>query len=123
MPKSRNSSTGVDKDALYGQFQHGEDWQSRLSRKLAHKSLDIADDDMDVNVQNTKSGIGWRELAVAAVAGLTGFGMWQYSQQPTPPADPVEHASPVDSEYEVRFYDADGNPIDVPHISTRKDDA
>jgi len=112
----------IDKPGLYGKFQKANDWQNNLSRKLAHKSLDIADD-MDVNVQNTKSGIGWRELAVAAVTGLAAFGMWQYSQQPTPPADPVEHASPVDSEYEVRFYDADGNPIDVPHISTRKDDA
>lgn len=103
----------IDKGEQYGEFQKGEDWQSRFGRKLAYKSVDMADDDMDVNVQNTKSGIGWRELAVAAVTGLVGFGMWQYAQPSEPPAD---------SEYEVRFYDADGNPIDVPHISTREAD-
>jgi hypothetical protein len=110
-----------DKDFLYGKYQAKRDWRNRLASKLAHKSLDI-DEDEDVNVDNSRIGIGWKELAVIGLMGLGGA--WIYNNtnnNTTPPAATVQPGNgPIDSEYEVRFYDADGNPIDVPHISTRK---
>lgn len=105
-----------DKKYLYGEFQKNENWQNKLLRKLSFKSLDIADDDVDVNVDKSQTGIGWRELAVIGAIGLGGLHFW--GQQPTsPPVSPA--ASPADSNYVVRFYDKDGNPIDVPNISQK----
>ena len=112
-----------DKEFLYGKYQAKRDWRNRLASKLAHKSLDI-DEDEGVNVDNSRIGIGWKELAVLGLMGLGGA--WVYSNSnsnsnnTTQPAAPAQQVGPIDSEYEVRFYDADGNPIDVPHISTRK---
>jgi len=104
---------------LYGVFQKSEDWRNRLHRKLAHKSLDIADTE-DVNVDNSRIGMGWKELAVLGALGLGGFHLYGKQTSPTPPPTPAQQASPIDSEYEVRFFDAAGNPIDVPNISQRK---
>lgn len=60
---------------------------------------------------------------LAGGLGAAGLFIWQQlHQQPAPPASPVPPfvAPPlVDSEYEVRFYDAQGRLIDVPHISQR----
>lgn len=100
-----------DKDFLYGVFQKTEDWKDNLHRKLSHKALDIADD-TDVNVDNSRMGIGWKELLVLAGAGLGGFYLYDRNQNQNPPSPPVQSA-PIDSEYDVRFYDASGNLIDV----------
>ena len=63
-----------DKDFLYGKFQAWEDWRNRLHRKLAHKSLDIADGE-DVNVDNSRTGLDWKGLAViAAAVGASALG-------------------------------------------------
>lgn len=103
-----------DKNYLYGEFQRTQRWRDKLARKLAHKSLDIGDED-EMNVANVRTGIGWKELAVLAATGLGG--LWLYNEgqgksDPSPP--PAAAASPVDSEYEVRFFDAKGNPIYLP---------
>ncbi len=59
-----------------------------------------------------------------AGGGLTLAGMLaaKYFDKPTTTATaPVtQPAGPADSEYQVLFYDADGNPIKVPHISTKE---
>lgn len=107
-----------DKGYLYGQFQKGQDWRDRLQRKLAHKAVDIGVDD-DVNVDNSQrnSGFGWKELAVLATGGLGAMYMFS-GVQPAPQAVPSENYAPLhDSEYEVRFFDKEGNLIKVPHIS------
>lgn len=66
-------------------------------------------DDMTIN---NGGGIGQTLLAVAA--GALAVYLWCNRPQATQPVNP-----PVDSEYEVRFFDADGNPIELPNISER----
>ena len=106
-----------DKDYMYGKFQKTRDWKDKLHKKLAHKSLDIDEND-DLNVDNSKHnyGLDWKSLAVLAAALLGGGYMVSdiVINNETPAA-----VSPVDSEYDVRFYDANGNLIDVPHISQK----
>lgn len=103
------------KDYLYGRYQKMEDWKNGLHKKATHKALDIPMEEA-VNVDNSRVGLGWKELAVIAATGLGG--LWLYDQRTTEAPAPTQVA-PVDSEYDVMFYDADGNKIDVPHISTR----
>ncbi len=107
----------IDKDFLYGKYQEAADWRSRLHKKLAHKSLDIPEDD-DLHVQQNKTGITWRELAVLAAAGLGGGYLYTNKNETTSSASPVA-VSPVDSEYEIRFFDGSGNAIEIPNISSR----
>ena len=88
--------------------------------RLLHWSLDMPPDEEDVDGIRVNRGIGWRELAVVGATVLGG--VWLFSgDEPTPApvqvVQPAQPASQVDSEYEVRFYDADGNQIDVPRRS------
>lgn len=88
-------------------------WHDELSRRFTKRSLDIPDDEMN-NVGN-KTGMGWKELAVIGALILGGGALSAHflGDKAAPPAV----VAPVDSEYEVRFFDADGNPIKVPHVS------
>jgi hypothetical protein len=102
-----------DKNRLYGVFERSAKWRDDLHRKATHKALDIADE-MDFNQTLTRTGMTWKELAVIAAMLLGGgaLGMHYFASE--------RQAPPVDSEYEVRFYDKDGNPIHVPHVSRRR---
>jgi hypothetical protein len=121
---STNDSSDTNlKDVLYRDYNQGKSWKQRLHREAVHKALDIAPED-DVHISHKNSGLGWRELAIIVagmVAGTAATG-WFFSRQTVPaqnPVAPAQHTAPVDSEYDVRFYDKDGQPIDVPHISRR----
>lgn len=105
----------IPKQELYGEFQRSQRWRDSLARKLSHKALDIGDDDMQLNVDNRRhAGFGWKEMAVVGALALAGFWLFgQGGQSGTPPA------SPSDSEYDVRFYDAQGKLIDVRPLSER----
>lgn len=111
-----------DKDHPYRSWVGAELWRNRLQRRATHKALDIADDEMDFN-QSIQKGMGWKELAVIAATGLGAAHLLTKNsdQAPAPvPQAVVQPAVPsplADSEYEVRFFDVNGNPIDVPHIS------
>lgn len=114
-----------DKQHLYGRYQKSEDWRQQLQKKLTHKSLDIPEDD-DVYVDNSNKGMGWKELAVISGTLLGAGALYAYSNStpqtpPTAVAPPAQPAGPVDSEYQIRFFDKDGNLIEVPHISQRAD--
>lgn len=63
----------IDKDYLYGRFEKGE----KFKRKLAHKAVDMADDDMNLSV-NAPRGFGWKEILAFAVL-ITG-GTWALNQ-------------------------------------------
>jgi len=103
-----------DKDYLYGKFQKSHDWRDKLHRLLAHKSLDIGlDDDMHVDNSRTHLGITWKELAVVGGLILGAFYLYGQWNIQAPQQSPAVGTPPVDSEYEVRFFDAEGNPIDV----------
>ena len=63
---------------------------------------------------STHSGMGWKELAVvgAIVAGSL-FAMRGTPPDAAAPVAPVPAASVPDTEYEVRFYDEDGNRLPI----------
>lgn len=114
-----------DKDYPYRRWAKHEDWKNSVHRRGVHKALDLADEmEFKQDIDNSRrSGMGWKELAVIGAmllgGGTLGFLALdrdtQQTQQPTQQTPPPLY----DSEYEVRFYDRDGNPIDVPHISQR----
>ena len=126
--KSRASD--VHKEGLYGTFndwlRKKLGWQDRLYKYASHKALDIPVDEMgDINAN--RIGIG--AVGVAAIAAAVGippvalaaFLLWSQMDDkgdPSPIPEPPAVVVP-DTEYEVRFYDRDGNPIVVPHINTR----
>lgn len=59
----------IDKEQLYGRYQKQEDKRAALGMKMAHKALDIPEDDMQINANKTTTGIG--TLGVLGVAGLS----------------------------------------------------
>lgn len=100
------------------------EWRDKLAKRAAYRSLDMPEDDMQIN--NTRVGVGTAGLVgIAAAAGLPGLvaaglmgGMLLRSPaedaKPQAGADAKPQAVEVsDSEYEVRFYDRAGNPIDI----------
>ncbi len=92
----------------------------KRANRLFHWSLDMPPEDDDVDVRVNK-GIGWREMAVIGAVGLGAAWMFSDRSLPTIPSVNPPAKSPVDSEYEVRFYDASGKVIEVPHISQRQE--
>lgn len=113
----------VNRRGIWPLWHRNQEWRDKLSQKLAHKALDIPDDDM--NITNTKVGIGTAGvIGIATAAGLPGVLLAGYllfkdaRPEPTAP-QPSPEVSVPDTEYDVLFYDKDGNPIQVPHISTK----
>jgi len=111
---SSDAPTDIDPAVIYREWTRNSRWRDKLHERAAHKALDIPEDGEMNNVGN-RSGMGWKELAVigAMVAG-TGYGVAQFnnSNVTTEPAPPVASAPP-DAEYEIRFFDADGNQIQL----------
>lgn len=114
----QNDPSLPDKEFLYGKYQEVRDWRTRLAKKLAHKSLDIDDLD-DVNVDQSIRGITWKEMGMIGLLVLGALALWQWNSN-TLNQSQRDPYGVDDSEYEVRFYDAQGNPISVPHISQRQ---
>lgn len=121
------SSPVNQNETFYAEWLANSRWRDRLSRKATHKALDIPDDDMQI----TTGLSGKAVAAIAAACGLgpvgaiVAMGLLNSSDSPAEPAPepkqpPAEVApAPADTEYDVRFYDADGNLIPVPHINSR----
>jgi len=90
----------IDKEQLYGMFRDNQRWRDGLHRKVAHMAMDIPDE-ADINVDNRKSGLGVKELAMLAVVGGGGWlvNKWvdqQARPQPEPPA--IVAPAPVDTD-------------------------
>lgn len=96
------------KDKLYGDYRRGQNWRQRLYKQVCHKAVDIPDDDVNISTQSA-TGITWRELLAVGALALGGWWVFLHGAQ-TPARD---------SEYQVRFYDKNGELIEVPHISRR----
>lgn len=61
----------INKSELYGRYQRGEDARHKLGLKMAYKSLDIPDDDMNINANRTVNGVGAKAMiGVAVAAGI-----------------------------------------------------
>jgi len=86
-----------DKDHLYGRYQRQEDWRNNLHRKVAHKSLDIPETD-DVNVDNSRHGIGMKELiAIGAmvIGGPLAYAAFTQFMKPESDQKPPVSSGPV----------------------------
>lgn len=123
---SLDAPVDVDKRTLYGEWLRNSRWKDKLHERAAAKSLDLPEDDVihAPRTNTTTNGVGWKELAVigALVLGAGGLGTYLTDRAAKPnQASPPPAASPADSEYDVRFYDADGNPIPIQHISQRSE--
>lgn len=107
---SSGSQTGLpDKRYLYGVFERWNEsrlkWQEDLSKRAAHKSLDIPLDE-DVNINANRFGIGWKELLVAGAVGLGATWLLRAPSQaaketPAPVKQPA--AADADTRYRLRF--------------------
>lgn len=96
----------INKDELYGKFQDQEDWKTKLYRKLCYKSLDIGDDDLDIKVDNSRSGAS--PLMVAALTAASVVGTAALYSQFGPAAPLVQNViEKVITETEVIDYDVD----------------
>lgn len=96
---------------VYDNFNEGMKWRQRLAEKATYKALDIPESEgigVTVN-RNITRGMGWRELGVIGAIVLGGA-MLLKTEAEVSPAIP---STPVDSEYEVRFYDQDGNRLPI----------
>jgi hypothetical protein len=122
---SDSSSSSInsepDKNSLWGWWREGNAWQPQLHKRASYKALDIPEEMGDIQANKSiVSGIGWKELAVLGALGIGGYQVTQNNTNTAtpPPAPPAAVAGELpDSEYEVRFFDRNGNPIDVPNIS------
>ena len=108
----------VDPELLYGNYDKQADDKHRFHMKTLHKAANVMEDE-DTNINNTKtvtnkSGVGWKERAVLGVAGLGAGHLMTDGDKPTVPQQTPAPVSPADSEYDVLFFDADGNRIDIP---------
>ncbi len=84
--------------------------------------ISVAGDTTINNYQPVGNGSLLRKLApllLAAITGgalpIAGFLLARYFGGTTQQPAPIE-----DRDYEILFYDADGNPIKVPHVSERR---
>lgn len=108
----------VDTKYLYGNYQKARDWREEYMKQMAYKANNSAPPE-DMQITNTKTGIGTLgTVGIAAAAsfpGLLAAGILGYalSRDPAPQTTPTV-TPPIDSEYEVLFYDKDGKLIDVP---------
>ena len=98
--RTGSGSTGIDKQALYGDYRDHERlrlwWQGRLHRKATHKALDIPDDeDMNISTSST-SGLGWKELLSIGTIGLVGIGLllWGFTALTRPTAPTIVQPNP-----------------------------
>jgi hypothetical protein len=105
----------VAKDSLYGNYLKSKRKKERIFNNAAAMALDVPVDDEDVNINvNKQTGFGWKELLVLTVGllGTAGLAAYVFGPLQTVP----------DSEYEVRFYDQEGNEVYVPPANpTSKD--
>lgn len=118
---SADAPRDVNGRSVWPNWANQQEWQNKLHEQAVRKALDIPSDDMNI-VQN-KTGIGTAgAIGIAAAAGVPSAlaaAALAYSMaggSPEVPTAPPQ-AAVTDSEYDVRFYDANGNLIPVEHIS------
>lgn len=124
--ESADSVSDVRMGYLWPRWGKNQAWKDRLYKAAAHKSLDIPE---DMNISNTKTGIGaLGAVGIAAAAGIPSAiaaGILGYAMmgKPDVAANQPSHPSasePGMSDYEILFYDKDGQPIRVDHISKKQ---
>lgn len=99
------NGTGIDKEALYGNFlaadRENRKWQGRLYRKAAHKSLDIPDD-ADVSIHSqTRHGIGGLAAAGIALASSLPLAALAGSLLLKQPGERIEQPGPTETKTNI----------------------
>lgn len=110
----QDKSSEINKEAMYGHNMARTRWMDKFFSKAAHKSLDIPEDDMQVNTWGI-SGKHLLGLGSLLVAGALG---WRaIDKTMAPPVQPdISTPSPVAPqayEYEIKFWAEDGSEIEV----------
>lgn len=125
-------------EKLYGNYHKSVEKQQKLRDAVARKALNMPVDDemnIDQDIKINKTGFGWKEILALSAVGFGTYAVsangFNFRGQNTPPSaitstptilpvQPIPSVPPLpDSEYQVLFYDKDGNLISVPHISTK----
>ena len=102
----------IDKQEHYGDFRDAAKRREKLYMKAVHKSLDLPEEMGDINANRTGIGaLGAVLIALAAGLGPTVLGAYMLLREMKPASS---SPAPADSEYDVRFFDKDGNPITIP---------
>ena len=119
MGTSKDSPSDINQQDLHALYNDETRAEHAVYMDGARKALGLGKSGgkpMEVRT-DTRTGMGWKELAVIGATMIGGGALVAtfLGDKAPPPAA----TSPADSEYEVRFFDADGNPIAVPHISER----
>lgn len=102
MPESQ------DKD-IHAEFHRTQRWRDRLFKGLCHKSLDIPEDDVNIN----QHGITGKHLVWLAGIILTGLLGWRALTPNVPQKEESTLPVPAVQEYEVRFWLEDGTELEV----------
>ena len=120
MSGSHLSSTEPNPSDLYLNYQRNIQWRDRLHKRLAHKSFDIPEEE-DMYVDNSQKGLSGKAvlgiaLAAAMAAGVPGAGIAYFALDAMKSMKGGDQSisEPVDSSYQVLFYDKDGKPIQLP---------
>lgn len=97
---STSDNGDINKNQLFGEWMRGKAWERKLKKSIAHKAVDIAEDE-DVNVDlkvDRSTGVGTGGLVVAAlaaaiptslIAGLALYMVSKGSGQQTIPVQPT----------------------------------
>jgi hypothetical protein len=85
------NTTGIDKNALYGNYQQSAQWRDDVARKATHKALDLIDgDDMNIkggdrNEVHNHYGPSVVPWVIAAATAVMLGGVTLYSLRTSPP--------------------------------------
>jgi len=115
-------SEEIDKGQLYGDFREEQARRGKLAHRMAHKALDIPEDDMQIHAPKTETtninGVGTKGLigivgipaAAAAIiaAALLFKGHAQTEPPPATPQAPPAAAKKAD-EYEAVYWQRQPN--------------
>jgi len=120
---SFSSKQEVDTKYLHGRFDKAEDQRARFARRVAHKAVNLPlDDEMYIEANKTGLSTGGA-LGVAAAAGIPSvvaaaiLGYVLMNKESPATQQPAATAPLEDRDYEIRFFDKDGNLINVPRFT------
>lgn len=90
---------------IHADFRRTQKWRDKLHKSICHKSLDIPEDDVNIN----QHGITGKHLCWIAGIVLLGVLGWRViGSQPE-----LNGALPTAQEYEVSFWAKDGTEYEV----------
>lgn len=96
-------------DDIHADFRRTQTWRDKLHKSLCHKSLDIPEDDVNIN----QHGITGKHFVWITGIILTGLLGWRALTPEAPWTLGKTPPTPAIQEYEVSFWAEDGTEIEV----------